>query len=236
MILCLDAGNSRLKYGLHDGANWLDKGALDFRELSTLSATLPKPPTRIIACNVAGEPSRLAIESLAAHYDRPVIWFKSTDQACSVTNGYKTPTQLGADRWAALIGARSLHQAASIVVMCGTATTIDVLDVSGNFRGGLILPGLELMRSALAGKTAGLPLATGDYVPVPTSTDDAIISGALHATIGAIDRMRKEIGEPAMCLLSGGAALEIASRLSGHHQVIDNLVLKGLAYFASSLS
>jgi type III pantothenate kinase len=240
MILCLDAGNSRLKYGLHDGANWLAKGALDFRELGTLSATLPGLPTRIIACNVAGEPSRLAIESLAAHYNKPVIWFKSSDHACGVINGYKTPTQLGADRWAALIGARSLHKIAAIVVMSGTATTIDVLDASGKFRGGVILPGLELMRSALAGNTAGLPLATGNYVPVPTTTDDAIISGALHATIGAIERMRQEIGqeigESTMCLISGGAALEIATRLPGSHQVIDNLVLDGLACFASSLS
>lgn len=236
MILCLDAGNSRLKYGLNEGANWLAKGALDFRELGTLSAALPALPTRIVACNVAGESSRLAIESLAAHYNKPVIWLKSTDQACGVINGYKTPTQLGADRWAALIGARSMYKTAVIVVMSGTATTIDVLDDAGKFRGGVILPGLELMRLALAGNTAGLPLATGSYVSVPTTTDDAIISGALHATIGAIERMRHEIGESAMCLLSGGAALDIAARLPGNHQVVDNLVLDGLACFASDLS
>jgi type III pantothenate kinase len=236
VILCLDAGNSRVKYGLFYGADWLTKGALGFCQLDTLITTLPEQPKHIIACNVAGEPSRLAIESLAAHYGLSVIWFKSSDQACGVINGYKTPTQLGADRWAALIGARSLYKAAAIVVMSGTATTIDVLDASGVFRGGLILPGLELMRSALAGNTADLPLATGNYVPIPNTTDDAIISGALHATIGAIERMRQEIGQPSMCLVSGGAAAEIAARLPGSHQVVDNLVLDGLVCFASSLS
>ena len=149
-----------------------------------------------------------------------------------MNNAYDNPGQLGADRWAALIGAHALHPGAAIVVMAGTATTIDALDGTGRFRGGLILPGLALMRTALARNTADLPHATGHYRSLPTNTDDAIVSGAIHATLGAIERMRATLGKDTLCLLSGGAAGELAPHLELPQQQIDNLVLEGLAHFS----
>jgi type III pantothenate kinase len=218
-ILCLDAGNSRLKCGLFDA-------------FDDLMAELPEPPTRIVACNVAGEAVRLRIEALATRLGRPLEWLTSSAAACGVSNAYDTPGQLGADRWAALIGARSLHAGAAIVVMAGTATTIDALDGDGRFRGGLILPGLTMMRSALARNTAGLPDACGYYRQLATNTDDAIVSGALHATLGAIERVRSTLEAGATCLLSGGAAVELAPFVATPCRSIDNLVLEGLARFS----
>jgi type III pantothenate kinase len=123
------------------------------------------------------------------------------------------------------------------VVMAGTATTIDVLDAAGHFRGGLILPGLDLMRKSLARNTAGLPEARGAYRDLPTNTDDAIVSGALHATLGAIERMAEQVCRPASAdfcvLLSGGAADMLAPHLDLPLQRVDNLVLEGLARVAA---
>ena len=180
MMLCLDAGNSRLKFGLCDGGRWIVRATLDYAAMDGLKAQLPHSPTRLIACNVAGQLVATRIEDLAHSLDLQVEWFHSGLAACGVTNGYATPTQLGADRWAALIGARGFHTGNAVVVMSGTATTIDVLDSDGTFRGGVILPGLSLMRRALAQGTAGLPLASGDYHVHPRNTDDAIASGAMH--------------------------------------------------------
>jgi len=104
--------------------------------------------------------------------------------------------------------------------MAGTATTIDALNANGLFRGGLILPGLSLMRAALARNTADLPHAAGHYRPHPTNTDDAIVSGAIHATLGAIERMRSTLDEDALCLLSGGAAAELAPHFGVPHRLI----------------
>ena len=233
-ILCLDAGNSRLKCGLFDGKRWRMQGALDYDAFNDLVAELPEPPTRIVACNVAGEAVRQRIEALAARLGCPLEWFSSSAAACGVSNAYDNPAQLGADRWAALIGARSLHAGPAIVVMAGTATTVDALDAEGRFRGGLILPGLALMRAALARNTADLPHALGHYQPIPTNTDDAIVSGAIHATLGAIERMRARLGEHALCLLSGGAASELAPHLELPQRQIDNLVLEGLARYSRS--
>jgi type III pantothenate kinase len=234
MLLCLDAGNTRLKFGLFDGGRWLLQDALDYAAFDGLPARLPASPTRIVACNVAGQAVRQRIEALAAGLGLPLTWLCSTAAACGVTNSYDTPEQLGADRWAALIGARALHGGACVVAVAGTATTIDALDASGRFRGGLILPGLALMRAALAGNTAGLPHASGNFRRVPTNTDDAIVSGAIHATLGAIARMRATLGANVACLLSGGAAAELAPHLEPPQRPIDNLVLEGLARFGQT--
>ena len=234
MILCLDAGNTRLKFGLRAGSEWRTQGALDYAAFDSLAQQLPVPPTRIIACNVAGESARQRIEALAARLRVPFDWLKSSAVACGISNGYDRPQQLGADRWAALIGARALHDGPCVVVMAGTATTIDALDAQGRFRGGLILPGLALMRSALAQNTAGLPHAKGRYRALATSTDDAIVSGALHATLGAIERVRATQENDVTCLLSGGAAVELVPHMSRPYHVVDNLVLEGLARFGQA--
>ena len=99
-------------------------------------------------------------------------------------------------------------------------------------RQGLILPGLALMRAALARNTADLPHAAGHYRPLPTNTDDAIVSGAIHATLGAIERMRATLGDDVLCLLSGGAAGELAPHLELPQRQVDNLVLEGLARYS----
>ena len=234
MLLCLDAGNTRLKYGLRDGAAWRVQGALEYPEFDDLNRQLPAMPTRIVACNVAGETARQRIEALGATLRIPVEWLSSSSAACGIRNGYETPQQLGADRWAALIGARALHGDACVVVLAGTATTVDVLDAQGRFLGGLILPGLSLMRSALARNTADLPHARGLFRGLARNTDDAIVSGALHATLGAIERVRAAQPQGLACLLSGGAAGDLMPHMAQPCRVVDHLVLEGLAQYGQA--
>jgi type III pantothenate kinase len=212
------------------------KGVVNYQALDDLIGELPEKPTTILACNVAGDAVRLRIEALANCLALPLDWLTSSKASCGVTNSYDAPEQLGADRWAALIGARALYSGPSVVVMAGTATTIDALDGNGLFRGGLILPGLTLMREALARNTADLPNAVGQYQSQPTNTDDAIVSGAIHATLGAIERLHATLDDDRLCLLSGGAASELASHLSLPHRLIDNLVLEGLARYSHDCS
>lgn len=227
--LCIDSGNTRIKWGLREGDAWLEQGA-----------GLPDAiaANRIVACNVGGVSPRLTIEALAARLRVPLEWVRAQAQQCGVSNGYDHPDQLGADRWAALIGARGLHRGDCLVVMCGTATTVDLLRADGRFEGGLILPGLDLMRDALAMGTADLPVAAGNCVDQPRNTFDAIASGAVQATAGAIERMFRQL-DPArdpLCLISGGAAGGVSPRLPFPHQVVGNLVLEGLARCATSFA
>ena len=233
MILAIDCGNSRLKWGVHDGARWLAQGLLDYAELPGLAGLLAVQPraARAVAANVAGPRVGEAVAAAVASLGLPLLWAKSRSAQHGVSNLYHQPEQLGADRWAALVGARALHQDACLVVCAGTATTVDVLDADGNFQGGLILPGAELMCRALASGTAQQPLAEGKFAGLPRNTMDAIVSGCLHAQAGAVERMYEQVAAlpGALCLVSGGAAGQLFELLRLPKRRVDNLVLEGLA-------
>ncbi len=239
MIIAIDAGNSRIKWGVHDGRKWLDSGVLATADVAWLGEAADEwpLPARVVVCNVAGSDVSTSISTLLARRQVKVSFLHASAEACGVRSSYELPGQLGADRWAALIGARTLLDSACLVVCAGTATTVDLLDATGLFRGGLILPGFDLMRAALARNTAQLPLADGVFRAEPRNTMDAIVSGCLQAQMGAVDRMFSSIAaEPgARCLLTGGAAERLAAHLNIPFQLADNLILSGLVRYADSL-
>jgi type III pantothenate kinase len=216
---------------LRTASGWRDKGIVAYAEL----ASLPVAANRLVVCNVAGARGREAVEVLAARLGCAIEWVRSQRTQCGVVNGYDVPEQLGPDRWAALIAAHRLHHGGCLVVNAGTATTIDLLEADGVFSGGLILPGLAMMREALAAGTADLPVAAGEVRERPTNTFDAVASGALQATAGAIERMFARPGEQpgSLCLLSGGNAPLILPHLGIPCRHEPDLVLGGLAIIAA---
>ena len=236
-VLAIDAGNTRIKWGLHDGARWLEQAWVDTAratELTAVFAGLPSPQT-VVVSNVAGEALRRQLASILP--PTPAIcWIKSERTQCGVRNSYDDPAQLGCDRWAALIGARRLGGGPAVVVNAGTALTVDALTGDGVFVGGIIVAGVDLMLKALAGNTAALALQLGKFSFFPNSTGDAIMSGAINALTGAVERMARyleETGQPRpACVLSGGGAALIAPHLNLEVQVVDNLVLEGLLTIA----
>jgi len=229
--LLLDAGNTRLKWGLREGDAWVGQGAVDYLDLPSLAEALPEAVLPVFGVNVAGVAAASAIVAALAGRAALPVWLIAQAEGAGVVSRYADPSQLGADRWAALVGARGLHLGACLVVTAGTATTVDVLDAEGVFQGGLILPGFDLMRRALAGNTAGLGYAEGRVVAYPRNTADAIYAGCVHAQAGAVERMFSRLaGQPdALCLVSGGAADVLAAHLVVPHRVVPNLVLEGLA-------
>ena len=237
-MIAIDAGNTRIKWGIHDGARWLDQGALPTSEVSRLAEVSAHWPRgeRVVACNVAGEVVGATISAALASRFGALHWLRSSAQCCGVRNGYEYPERLGADRWAALIGARAQTADACLVVCVGTATTVDWLAADGEFRGGLILPGVDLMRASLARNTAQLPLAEGEFRCAPRNTMDAIVSGCLHAQIGAIERMYAKLAaEPgARCLLTGGAAPSLVPHLQIPFVLVESLILDGLVRFGAA--
>ncbi|MCL4799473.1 MAG: type III pantothenate kinase [Burkholderiales bacterium] len=236
-VIAVDAGNSRIKWGLAENGKWRALGAAAIDEFDRHAAqawpSLPAP-ARIAVANVAGvEVGQRLAALFARHFAAaPVAWLRAVPSAGGVTNGYDDPGQLGVDRWAALVAARARHAGDSLVVMAGTATTIDRLDAQGTFRGGMILPGLDLMRRALAAGTAGLPLARGEYRDEPRSTSDAIESGCRAAQAGAIERAYARLPAGAPCFLSGGGVPAIAPLLAFATREVEHLVLEGVLRLA----
>jgi type III pantothenate kinase len=237
-VLALDAGNTRIKWGLNVGGQWVARGATLVREAQKLGRDWPPMPEGTIAkgSNVAGIPVELALYDACAHYDLELSLIESRAAQLGVTSGYRDPGQLGTDRWAALVAAHHGASGHKLVVNVGTALTIDALREDGFFLGGLIVPGPALMRASLTGGTAGLKLTEGQFDPFPRSTPDAITTGAVQAAIGAIERMAVAMAEagaaPGRIVLSGGAASGLEPHLSRPATLNDNLVLDGVALIA----
>jgi type III pantothenate kinase len=238
VILAIDAGNTRIKWGIHDGHAWIASGAVDSASPGRLAQAwsgAPRP-TRAIASNVAGDAVGAELESACARSGIALRVIRSEGAQLGVVNGYEEPAQLGSDRWAALIAAHRLEPGHKLVVNAGTALTIDALAADGRFLGGLIVPGPALMRRSLDRGTAGLRLTEGRFEDFPRSTPDAITSGAIQAAAGAVARIRDAMAArglaPARALLSGGAAGTLAPHLSIACAIHENLVLDGLALIA----
>ena len=236
-VLAIDAGNTRIKWGVHDGVQWLRQGWVETARAAELAAAFAAlPPLKAVAVsNVAGLALQQQMVSILPA--TPVArWIKSERAQCGVGNSYHDPLQLGCDRWAALLGAWRLHGGPAVVVNAGTALTVDALAGDGVFAGGIIVPGAELMRQALAANTAALRLQPGQFSFFPDSTGDAIMSGVINALCGAVGRMARfveDTGQAApLCVLSGGGAALIAPHLNLEVKVVDNLVLEGLLTIA----
>lgn len=241
MILAIDAGNSRVKWGWYENdargvGGWSSIATVSLIEFAASSdhvnpfSATHDNPARIVISNVAGEGAHQLLVNWTSIFEAEPLWLKGEARACGVTNGYEKPEQLGPDRWAALIAARTLEPGrACLVVNAGTATTVDALSEAGEFLGGLILPGVDLMRFVLHEHTGRLPLQEGRFVKAPRNTVDAIESGCRHAQAGAVERMHRAMGGKLACLVSGGGGKALIERLELPCRYVENLVLEGLA-------
>jgi type III pantothenate kinase len=240
MILAIDAGNSRVKWGWHDGRGWSSLATVSLIEFAAANhdinpfAATHENPERIVISNVAGDGAHQLLVNWTSIFEAEPFWLKGEAERCGVTSRYERPGQLGADRWAALVAARALHAGPCLVVQAGTATTADLLSAEGEFLGGLILPGVDLMRFVLHEHTGRLPLQDGRFVRTPRNTVDAIESGCRHAQAGAVERMYRVAGAGAQCLVSGGAGNALIEQLDIPCRYVENLVLEGLARIAWS--
>jgi type III pantothenate kinase len=248
-FLAIDVGNTRLKWALYSapkpGAGLLGHGAVFLEAIDDLAETAWRghpAPASMLGSIVAGEGIRRRTEAQLEVWDVEPRWVVSSAAAGGVTNGYDHPNRLGVDRWVALIGARQriLERGPPkpvLVVMVGTAVTVDALDTSGHFLGGLILPGFGLMLRALEMGTAGLKAPTGEVVDFPTNTSDALMSGGADAIAGAVDRMHKKLekrcGEKPALMMSGGAAVKLLSITDLHVEMVETLIFDGLLQLQS---
>lgn len=252
-FLAIDIGNTRLKWALYasgtPGAALLIQGAEFLDHIARLSegpwADLPAAPTAMLGCVVAGDAvRRRAEEQVGEAFDFAPRWVVSSAAEAGMSNGYDHPTRLGADRWVAMIGARHRMLAAEggavprpvVVVMVGTAVTVEAIDAEGKFLGGLILPGHGIMLRALESGTAGLHVPTGEVREFPTNTSDALTSGGTFAIAGAVERMvqhvRAHCGTEPVCYMTGGAGWKMAPSMAGHFELVDSLIMDGLLVIA----
>ena len=252
MILLVDVGNSRIKWATlfkgkleHRGAAWREKDRDAIAaDLEQLWRKLKKPGA-VLVSNVAGPVYADALSAWALERWQVQPRFVVAERgAFNVTNAYSKPERLGADRWAALIAARRRVTGPACIIDAGTAVTIDVLTAQGSHQGGLIIPGLTMMRRALLEHTQVIPPAaaapaSGDITLLARDTQDGVDGGTLYALVAVIDRVVADIGtelgaEPTR-IVAGGDADTLLPLLAGNYHHYPELVLEGLAIMAEDL-
>ena len=242
LLLAVDSGNTRIKWGLHDGHTWLKQGAVAQGKKALLEQEWKslREPSRIVISNVGGTEAKAALSEVISRWEAEPLWITAVAYQCGVRNYYTYPEQLGSDRWAALVAAWELEGQGCLVVDAGTAMTVDALSDTGEFLGGIITPGIDLMQKMSLGDITPLKPEDGKFCDYPDNTADALYSGAMHAMAGAVERMAAllagTLGHVPECILSGGAAQQLQPLLKVNTKVMDDLVLQGLAVIARESS
>lgn len=253
-MLCVDIGNSAIKVGgfVCDQARraalpepeWVADYRHDHGGLETLSpvGSDPQHPQvwRVASVQRQAE-QRLArlVRETRPQDDYRVLCHLDFPLEIDV----EFPDRVGTDRLAAASAANQLRSSDrhAIIIDAGSAITVDLVDRSGVFRGGVILAGTDLTARALSEKTDLLPrveLSTEASAPpvVGRSTEAAIRSGLFWGTVGAarevVDRMARALDAPVELFISGGDARKLHSYLDHQPRLTPNLVLRGIAHAA----
>lgn len=242
-ILLVDAGNSRLKWALAEGPALGELGRVPYQS-ATLAETLDSDwshlerPSRVMVASVAGDVAQETLRNwVTSHWEEEAEFLTPCRASHGVTNAYMTPERLGADRWAALIAAYHLHGGPCCIVDCGTAITVDAVSGTGEHLGGLILPGLAMMRHALVENTQQIgPVDRGNVSLLARNTEDGVTAGTLYTVVAAVDRIvadvAAELGSHVTRIATGGDAEALLPLLPDDWQHEPDLVLQGLAFLA----
>ena len=150
------------------------------------------------------------------------------------------PSSLGADRALNTLAAHAKYDGDLILVDFGTATTFDVIDFNGAYKGGIIAPGINLSLDALVGNTAKLPRIAIEKLAndsvIGRNTESQMLIGVFWGYValieGLIARMKKEIGRPARVVATGGLAILFDEHTDLFDAVDADLTLEGLAILA----
>ena len=242
MNLLIDSGNSLIKWALVENDAFIAEDRCPTDSVSSLHDLWKnyEIPARVIVANVAGEWVASEIKKVAR-----ILWqldaefLVSSKSCCGLTNSYHKPEQLGIDRWMAMVAAFQMTQSPVIVVDCGTAVTIDLVNDYGLFLGGVIMPGLNTALQSLMADTDAIEKiieANTIAIAAALSTEEAVQAGVLLGLAGGIERVVREhvlyIDKEASILITGGDAEKITAYLSVSAVVQADLVLQGLRVFA----
>lgn len=248
MLLAIDAGNTNVVFAVMDGrevrARWriatdprrtADEYVVWLSQLLTLEGIDRADITGVVISTVV--PRALHnLRMLATKYfaSEPLV---AGEGGWPLTLDVDEPQSLGADRALNVIAAHDAYAGDLIVVDFGTATTFDVIDYSGAYKGGIIAPGINLSLDALVTAAAKLPRiaieAPDDTSVIGRNTTQQMQIGIFWGYVamieGLVARMRAEVGRPVTVLATGGLAVLFEAHTAVFDHVEHDLTLTGLA-------
>lgn len=254
MLLAIDVGNTNAVFALFNDrvikARWristdarrtADEYAVWLNQLLALEGFVRQDISQVIISTVVPRAlhnlqvlSRkyFSVEPLIAGVE-PADWQMQID--------VDEPKSLGADRAVNSIAAHALHPGDIIIIDFGTATTYDVVDYTGAYKGGIIAPGINLSLDALVQAAAKLPRIAietprNNRSVIGRNTEDQMQIGVFWGYVammeGLVARMRAEIGRPAKVIATGGLAVLFDEHTTIFDAVEPDLTLQGLAMIA----
>lgn len=253
MLLAADVGNTNVVFALYDGrdikARWRiatdprrtgDEYAVWLLQLLQVEGVERSAIDQIIIGSVVPRAIHNLTVLAEKYFDiKPLI--AGEDQACwNFQIDVDNPRSLGADRALNALAAHEKFSGDLILVDFGTATTFDVIDFNGAYKGGIIAPGINLSLDALVGKTAMLPRiaieAPRTKSVIGTNTEDQMLIGVFWGYVammeGLIARMKTEIGREVKVIATGGLAILFDDQTDIFDAVDADLTLDGLAILA----
>ncbi len=236
----IDIGNSRIKWALAQAGRLVTKPkAIRHDAVADLFnhwEALPAAPDAVRLVSVIDQPVVQAIEAWAQQqWGVAPQRLRTPAQGGGITIAYHDPSQLGTDRWLAMVGARVQELLPCCLVDSGSAITLDAVTADGQHRGGLILPGFAAQQAGLAQIAPALTAPDFDAAAplLAFNTADAVTAGLMQGTAAAIEqlaaRMSADIGMPLPVVLTGGDAARLNAYLQKPATVANDLVLAGLA-------
>lgn len=242
-MLTIDIGNTKIKIGVWEESKLVNVISFAYAGIdikSKLSEVLLScsQQDEVIICSVAADKNNDSVrEWLKDNWNVLPDFVASDKQFAELKNGYKVPSQLGNDRWVAIISAYMQYQKAVCVIDCGTAVTIDVVDSLGQHLGGLIMPGLNTMQQSLLSNTDGIRESQGIDVFLANNTSDAVFSGCNQLLIsglnGLIGQYKKQLGDELVCVVTGGDGEMVKQQLQHDCYYEKDLILYGLQLLAN---
>jgi len=239
MIALLDLGNSRFKLApLTEG----QPGAVIVMQYghdavdSVVKALLEMQPDHVCVASVRGPRFNREFRRSMDRVSGVETKFVGTPESgLGVRIAYRDPTHLGVDRYLSMVAVRKALCTAAVVLDCGTAVTIDAVDAGGRHLGGLILPGLRMMRRSLNAGAAEINVNERDAAHdlFTTDTKEGVLAGTTRAMLASLEKishdMRASMQPPVSTVIDGGDADYLAPFLPDLFIRMPYLVLRGLA-------
>lgn len=233
MNLCVDVGNTQLKFGVYNAAgelvaHWIQK---DWALEQLYERCAAYGIEAVILSSV--RQSTLAIQAQLKQQFKQVL-VVSTQLKLPIQHEYATPETLGNDRLAAVIGAQVLFPNQHLLVVdAGTCITYDFITKTGVYKGGSILPGIQMRLRAMHEFTAKLPLASAELPDsfIGNSTISSLQTGVLYGVVHELQGFAQQYSQAfgsLQVLVTGGDLHHFESQLKNQIFAEPNLVLLGL--------
>jgi type III pantothenate kinase len=254
MLLAIDAGNTNVVFALvKDGdvrARWriatdprrtADEYVVWLRQLLDLDGYgIDDVDQVIIGTVVPRALHNLDVLSQKYFGVKPLV-AGAGDAVWPIALDVEEPQSVGADRALNAIAGHSKHEGDLIVIDFGTATTFDVVDFTGAYKGGIIAPGINLSLDALVQAAAKLPriaiAAPQDDSVVGRTTETQMLIGVYWGYVamieGLVSRLKAEIGRPVTVIATGGLAVLFDKHTDAFDAIEPDLTIHGLALLAA---